>query len=60
MIILVFSFALVIGFIKKCYELLISSIEYFSGDIFNYHPVYPEEPLANILTFGPPGAGKVL
>eukprot|EP00026_Physarum_polycephalum_P002724 Phypoly_transcript_02732.p1 GENE.Phypoly_transcript_02732~~Phypoly_transcript_02732.p1 ORF type:complete len:466 (+),score=88.88 Phypoly_transcript_02732:209-1399(+) len=33
--------------------------EDFSGDIYQYTPVYPEFPLANIITFGPPGAGKV-
>jgi len=31
--------------------------EDFSGDIFNYKPLYGV-PMANIITFGPPGSGK--
>jgi hypothetical protein len=32
--------------------------EDFSGNIFTYEPLY-QIPSANIITFGPPGAGKV-
>jgi len=32
--------------------------EDFSGDIYSYAPVFPEIPQANVITFGPPGAGK--
>jgi hypothetical protein len=54
---IVFSYILYCDNIVKTNFVLIT--EDFSGDIYQNDPVYPEYPLANVITFGPPGAGKV-